>query len=97
MLRGCCENGCVRHPSQRGGRPGSSLAVSIESALTLQPEGDAISTGLKPASWAYAEEFVVEGMKTTVPLHQRIVRDPDFLDGDYTIKWLEAWLEKNAE
>jgi predicted O-methyltransferase YrrM len=60
MLRGCCENGCVPHPSQRGGRPGSSLPVSIESALTLQPEGDAISTGLKPASWAYAEEFVVE-------------------------------------
>jgi len=43
------------------------------------------------------EEFVVEGMKTTVPLHQRIVRDPEFLAGDYTIKWLEAWLEKNPE
>jgi predicted O-methyltransferase YrrM len=26
----------------------------------LLPEGDTISTGLKPASWAYAEEFVVE-------------------------------------
>ena len=43
------------------------------------------------------EEFVVEGMKTTVPLHQRIVRDPEFLAGDYTIKWLEAWLERNDE
>ncbi|HET9458373.1 MAG TPA: acetyl-CoA carboxylase biotin carboxylase subunit, partial [Sphingomicrobium sp.] len=43
------------------------------------------------------EEFVVEGMKTTVPLHQRIVRDPEFLAGDYTIKWLEAWLEQHAE
>jgi len=43
------------------------------------------------------EEYVVEGMKTTVPLHQRLVRDPDFLAGDYTIKWLEAWLEKNRE
>ena len=43
------------------------------------------------------EEFVVEGMKSTVPLHQRIVRDPEFLAGDYTIKWLEAWLEKNPE
>ncbi len=41
------------------------------------------------------EEFVVEGMKTTVPLHQRIVRDPAFLSGDYTIKWLEQWLEEN--
>ncbi len=26
----------------------------------MQPEGDTISTGLKPASWAYAEEFVAE-------------------------------------
>ena len=39
------------------------------------------------------EEFVIEGMKTTVPLHQAIVRDPEFLAGDYTIKWLERWLE----
>ena len=28
---------------------------------------------------------------------RRIRRDPEFLAGDYTIKWLEAWLEKNAE
>jgi acetyl-CoA carboxylase biotin carboxylase subunit len=42
------------------------------------------------------EEFVVEGMKTTVPLHQKLVRDPEFLAGDYTIKWLERWLEKQA-
>jgi acetyl-CoA carboxylase biotin carboxylase subunit len=40
------------------------------------------------------EEFVVEGMKTTIPLHQKIVRDPEFLAGDYTIKWLEQWLAK---
>ncbi len=43
------------------------------------------------------DEFVVEGMKTTVPLHQRIVRDSEFLAGDYTIKWLEAWLERNPD
>jgi acetyl-CoA carboxylase biotin carboxylase subunit len=43
------------------------------------------------------EEFVVEGMNSTVQLHQRIVRDPEFLAGDYTIKWLEAWLENNPE
>jgi acetyl-CoA carboxylase biotin carboxylase subunit len=41
------------------------------------------------------EEFVIEGMKTTLPLHQRLVRDPEFLAGDYTIKWLEQWLERN--
>ena len=42
------------------------------------------------------EEFVVEGMKTTIPLHQKIVRDPEFLAGDYTIKWLEQWLARAA-
>jgi acetyl-CoA carboxylase biotin carboxylase subunit len=41
------------------------------------------------------EEFVVEGMKTTVPLHQRVIRTPEFEAGDYTIKWLEQWLDAN--
>jgi len=41
------------------------------------------------------EEYVVEGMKTTIPLHQRIIREDAFLSGDYTIKWLERWLETN--
>jgi acetyl-CoA carboxylase biotin carboxylase subunit len=40
------------------------------------------------------EEFVVEGMKTTIPLHQKLVKDPEFLDGAYTIKWLEEWLAR---
>jgi acetyl-CoA carboxylase biotin carboxylase subunit len=40
------------------------------------------------------EEFLVEGMKTTIPLHQQLVRDEAFLRGDYTIKWLEKWLEE---
>ena len=43
------------------------------------------------------EEFVVEGMKTTIPLHQKLVRDPEFLEGNYTIKWLEQWLAKEHD
>jgi acetyl-CoA carboxylase biotin carboxylase subunit len=42
------------------------------------------------------EEFVVEGMKTTIPLHQKLVRDPEFLEGQYTIKWLEEWLARES-
>ncbi|MEE4348680.1 MAG: acetyl-CoA carboxylase biotin carboxylase subunit [Pacificimonas sp.] len=37
-------------------------------------------------------EYVIEGPKTTIPLHQRLVEEPDVLSGDYSIKWLEAWL-----
>ncbi|WOE74565.1 acetyl-CoA carboxylase biotin carboxylase subunit [Alterisphingorhabdus coralli] len=40
------------------------------------------------------EEYVIEGMKTTIPLHQALLDDPEFQAGDYTIKWLEQWLEK---
>ncbi|MEG3093094.1 acetyl-CoA carboxylase biotin carboxylase subunit [Sphingomonas sp. PB1R3] len=39
-------------------------------------------------------EFVIEGMKTTIPLHQSLLDDPEFQKGDYTIKWLEEWLAK---
>ncbi|MGL4312982.1 MAG: acetyl-CoA carboxylase biotin carboxylase subunit [Sphingomonas sp.] len=43
------------------------------------------------------EEYVIEGMKTTIPLHQALLDDPDFQKGDYTIKWLEAWLAKQGD
>ena len=42
------------------------------------------------------EEYVIEGMKTTIPLHQALIRDPEFLEGDYTIKWLEEWLGRES-
>jgi acetyl-CoA carboxylase, biotin carboxylase subunit len=41
-------------------------------------------------------EFVIEGMKTTIPLHQKLLEDPDFQNGDYTIKWLEEWLTRDG-
>jgi acetyl-CoA carboxylase biotin carboxylase subunit len=40
------------------------------------------------------DEFVIEGMKTTIPLHQALLDDPEFRQGAYTIKWLEEWLAK---
>ncbi|GGD79738.1 acetyl-CoA carboxylase biotin carboxylase subunit [Croceicoccus mobilis] len=38
------------------------------------------------------EEMVIEGVKTSIPLHEELVRQEDFLSGDYSIKWLEEWL-----
>ena len=40
------------------------------------------------------EEFVVDGITTTIPLHQKLVEDPEFQAGNYTIKWLEEWLAR---
>jgi acetyl-CoA carboxylase biotin carboxylase subunit len=38
------------------------------------------------------EEYVIGGIKTTIPLHMRLVSNPDFLNGNYDIHWLEGWL-----
>ena len=43
------------------------------------------------------EEFVIEGIPTTIPLHQRIIANPEFIDGQYHIHWLEEFLKKNKQ
>ncbi len=40
-------------------------------------------------------EFVITGIKTTIPLHERILADPEFCAGDYTIHWLENFVSKD--
>jgi acetyl-CoA carboxylase, biotin carboxylase subunit len=38
------------------------------------------------------EEFVIGGVSTTIPLHQRLIAAPDFINGDYDIRWLENFV-----
>ena len=38
------------------------------------------------------DEFVVDGIKTTLPLFQRLVGNSDIANGDYDIHWLEKFL-----
>jgi acetyl-CoA carboxylase biotin carboxylase subunit len=40
------------------------------------------------------EEFVIGGVDTTIPLHMALVNDPTFVNGDYTIHWLEENLDR---
>ena len=40
------------------------------------------------------EEFVIMGVKTTIPLHQEIIAQPEYLDGQYDIHWLENFMKK---
>jgi len=37
------------------------------------------------------DEFVIEGVKTTIPLHKRILKHPQFVKGEYTTKFLEQY------
>ena len=43
------------------------------------------------------DEFAVLGIKTTLPLHQRIIEQPEFQAGDYTIHWLEQFVEREFD
>ena len=37
-------------------------------------------------------EFAIQGIKTTLPLHRRIMDAPEFVAGNYTIHWLERFV-----
>lgn len=37
-------------------------------------------------------EYVIDGIKTTIPLHQKLIRETDFVNGAYDIHWLENYL-----
>ena len=40
------------------------------------------------------EEFVIMGVNTTIPLHQEIIAQPEYLDGQYDIHWLENFKKR---
>ena len=35
------------------------------------------------------DEYVIGGIETTIPLHQRLTEAAEFIDGDYDVHWLE--------
>jgi acetyl-CoA carboxylase, biotin carboxylase subunit len=42
------------------------------------------------------DEFVVDGIETTIPLFRTLVRNPDIADGNYNIHWLERFLAEGG-
>ena len=38
------------------------------------------------------DEYVIDGLDTTIPLHQRLMAAPEFINGDYDIHWLEEFV-----
>ena len=43
------------------------------------------------------EEFVIEGIKTSIPLHQRLIAQNDFINGNYDIHWLERFMKGDEQ
>jgi acetyl-CoA carboxylase biotin carboxylase subunit len=38
-------------------------------------------------------EFYIEGVKTTIPFHQKVMQDEDFIKGDFNTHFLEKFEE----
>jgi acetyl-CoA carboxylase biotin carboxylase subunit len=38
-------------------------------------------------------EFCIEGVKTTIPFHQKVMQDEDFIKGDFNTHFLEKFEE----
>ncbi|HET8810337.1 MAG TPA: acetyl-CoA carboxylase biotin carboxylase subunit [Flavobacteriaceae bacterium] len=43
------------------------------------------------------DEFVIEGVKTTIPFHRQLMRHPDYLAGNYTTKFMEDFVMQPEE
>lgn len=43
------------------------------------------------------EEFVIEGVQTTIPLHQEIISQQEYIDGMYNIHWLKHYMKAKQE
>ena len=82
------------------------LGVRVDSALysgySVPPHYDSLVAKLvvhaatRPVAIARMRrslnEMVVDGIKTTLPLHRAIMEAPEFVAGDYTIHWLEKFV-----
>ena len=38
-------------------------------------------------------ELIIDGIDTTVPLFEKLLKENDIVNGDYNIHWLEKWLD----
>ena len=57
--------------------------------ITAQTREEAISK-MKRA----LDEFVIEGVKTTIPFHRQLMEDPNYVAGNYTTKFMEDFVIK---
>jgi acetyl-CoA carboxylase biotin carboxylase subunit len=65
----------------------SMIAKLITTAQTREEAIDKMRRAL--------DEFVIEGVKTTIPFHRQLMDNPDYQSGNYTTKFMETFeLEK---
>lgn len=64
----------------------SMIAKLITTARTREEAIDKMKRAL--------DEFVIEGIKTTIPFHRQLLENKDFVEGNYTTKFMETFVLK---
>ena len=59
--------------------------------VTAQTRPEAIQTMRRAL-----DEFVIEGIKTTIPFHRQLMDDPKYISGNYTTKFMEDFVLKES-
>jgi acetyl-CoA carboxylase, biotin carboxylase subunit len=83
------------------GGHGIRIDSHIYSGYTIPPNYDSMVAKLITVAQTREEaiakmhralsEYVIEGVKTTIPFHLRLMKDPDFIAGNYTTKFLDTF------
>jgi acetyl-CoA carboxylase biotin carboxylase subunit len=89
------------HAFQMPGGPGVRVDTAAHADCTVQPYYDSLIAKLVVHARDRKEAIarmkralaltVIEGVKTTIPLHRRILEDPDFRAGRYSTRFLERF------
>ena len=97
--------GVIRHFNPPGG-PGVRVDTAAHEGCEISPYYDSLVAKLmvhgRDRREAIArmrralDVMIVEGIKTTIPLHRRIMDDPDFEAGRFTTKFMERYQKKPA-
>jgi acetyl-CoA carboxylase biotin carboxylase subunit len=87
------------------GGHGVRLDTHVYSGYTIPPNYDSMIAKLITTAQSREEainkmkraldEFVIEGIKTTIPFHRQLMDEPDYVSGNYTTKFMESFVMKD--
>lgn len=89
------------------GGHGVRLDTHVYSGYTIPPNYDSMIAKLITTAQTREEainkmkraldEFVIEGIKTTIPFHRQLMDEPDYVSGNYTTKFMESFKMKDPD
>jgi len=89
------------------GGHGIRLDTHVYAGYTIPPNYDSMIAKLITTAQTREEaiskmkraldEFVIEGVKTTIPFHRQLMEHPDYVAGNYTTAFMDSWVMDEPE